>query len=66
MNARGEQDPKRQTEAAVAKTGPRTLPHVTLNEINHLAYRKWDAAGRPAGDCACFWLEAERDLIEGP
>jgi hypothetical protein len=30
--------------------------------IRDLAHRKWEAAGRPAGDGLDFWLEAEREL----
>jgi hypothetical protein len=30
--------------------------------IRLLAYRKWEAAGRPIGDGLFFWLEAEREL----
>ena len=30
--------------------------------IRELAHRKWEAAGRPAGDGLDFWLEAEREL----
>ncbi|MFO0841439.1 MAG: STAS/SEC14 domain-containing protein [Gemmataceae bacterium] len=29
--------------------------------IRHLAYAKWEAAGRPADDAERFWLEAERE-----
>jgi hypothetical protein len=38
---------------------------ITLEEIYRLALRKWIAAGTPPGDCSRFWLEAERDLVEG-
>jgi Protein of unknown function (DUF2934) len=51
------------------ETGPKSAgarSHVTLNEINQLAYRKWSAAGSPPGDCTRFWLEAEHDLVEEP
>jgi hypothetical protein len=27
------------------------------------AYLKWEAAGKPPGDGALFWLEAERELL---
>jgi len=40
-------------------------PEVTLKEIHELAFRKWVAAGKPSGDSTPFWLEAERDLVEG-
>jgi hypothetical protein len=49
-----------------AKSCPRVSSPVTLNEINQLAFRKWIAAGSPAGDCARFWMEAERELTEEP
>jgi len=32
--------------------------------IRNLAYRKWEAAGKPDGDGLDFWLEAERELNE--
>jgi hypothetical protein len=38
---------------------------VYLNDIRALAYRKWEAAGKPAGDCTSFWLEAEQELLRG-
>src|SRR6516225_4359921 len=40
-------------------------PHaLTLNEIRQNAYRRWEAAGRPSGDCSRFWLEAEQELLQ--
>lgn len=33
-----------------------------VEAIRDLAHRKWEAAGRPAGDGLHFWLEAEREL----
>jgi Protein of unknown function (DUF2934) len=38
---------------------------VSDEEIRLCAYRKWEAAGRPAGDGVRFWLEAEQELAEG-
>jgi hypothetical protein len=39
-------------------------PHsVTLNDIRQNAYRRWEAAGKPNGDCSRFWLEAEQELL---
>jgi hypothetical protein len=35
-----------------------------LENIRQLAYRKWEAAGKPAGDGLGFWLEAERELCQ--
>jgi hypothetical protein len=33
-----------------------------LNDIRLLALRKWALAGRPTGDNARFWWEAEEEL----
>jgi hypothetical protein len=33
-----------------------------VEQIRDLAHRKWEAAGRPAGDGLDFWLEAEREV----
>jgi hypothetical protein len=38
---------------------------IYLNDIRALACRKWEAAGKPAGDCTRFWLEAEQELLRG-
>jgi hypothetical protein len=38
---------------------------IYLNDIRALAYRKWEAAGKPAGDCTRFWMEAEQELLRG-
>jgi hypothetical protein len=40
-------------------------PSLTLNDIRQRAYQKWEAAGRPPGDCTAFWLEAEQELCRG-
>ena len=48
-------------QAACLPPAPR-CPSLTLNDIHLLACRKWDAAGRPPGDGARFWLEAEQEL----
>jgi hypothetical protein len=37
---------------------------VSEEVIRLCAYRKWEAAGRPAGDSVQFWLEAERELAQ--
>jgi Protein of unknown function (DUF2934) len=34
-------------------------------DIRLCAYRKWEAAGKPAGDGIRFWLEAEQELVDG-
>jgi len=35
---------------------------VSEEAIRLSAYAKWEAAGKPAGDGARFWLDAERQL----
>jgi hypothetical protein len=35
------------------------------DEVRVRAYHKWVAAGRPPGDGACFWLDAEQELHQG-
>lgn len=35
---------------------------LATDDVRQLAYRKWEEAGRPDGDGAEFWLEAEREL----
>jgi hypothetical protein len=35
------------------------------DQIRLRAYLLWEAAGRPAGDGAQFWLEAEQELRRG-
>jgi len=37
---------------------------ISHDEIRHLAYLKWEAAGRPHGDGGHFWWEAERELMQ--
>jgi hypothetical protein len=37
-------------------------PVVSAEEIRQCAYRKWEHAGKPAGDGLQFWLEAEQEL----
>jgi hypothetical protein len=34
-------------------------------DIRLRANRKWEAAGKPAGDGIQFWLEAEQELVDG-
>ena len=45
--------------------GKRTAPVHSEKAIRQRAYSKWEAAGRPPGDGACFWIEAERELLSG-
>jgi hypothetical protein len=33
------------------------------DQVRLRAYLKWEAAGKPPGDGAAFWLEAERELL---
>ena len=51
----------------IADSSSTTTPNyrtgsVTEEQIRHLAYRKWEAAGRPEGDGVHFWLQAEQEL----
>jgi hypothetical protein len=38
---------------------------VSAEDVRLCAYRKWESAGRPAGNGTQFWLEAERELVQG-
>jgi hypothetical protein len=38
---------------------------VCEEDIRLCAYCKWEAAGRPGGDGVSFWLEAEKELLQG-
>jgi hypothetical protein len=51
--------PKENSGAARPKRQP-----IYLDEIQRRAYRKWQAAGRPGGDCTRFWLDAEQELLQ--
>jgi len=33
--------------------------------IRICAYQKWESAGKPTGDGIQFWLEAEKELMNG-
>jgi len=39
---------------------------IQQDRIRRAAYRKWEAAGRPAGDGVSFWLDAEREMASDP
>jgi hypothetical protein len=55
------------TRAAKAAVQPEingAVNEKSEENIRLLAYRKWEAAGRPAGDGLCFWFEAERELCQ--
>ncbi len=41
---------------------PMTTRPAGLEEIRRHAYWLWERAGRPAGDGAQFWIQAEREL----
>jgi L-ascorbate metabolism protein UlaG (beta-lactamase superfamily) len=51
--------------AAIAASEDSLLHSMDLHEdIQHLAYHLWDAAGKPVGDGVHFWLKAEQALAE--
>jgi hypothetical protein len=64
-----------QPAPAQAKTTTQAV--IALSETNHkgkvvatedirlCAYRKWESAGKPAGNGIQFWLEAEKELVQG-
>jgi len=58
---------KRGTLAQSGPTGPTTPTQTAIadEDIRRCPYQKWEAAGKPAGDGVQFWLEAERELVEG-
>jgi len=47
------------TEAPIPALNPQ---QVLEEEVRLQAYLKWEAAGRPPGDGADFWISAEREL----
>lgn len=55
-------DPK---EAEPVAPTPPTCHPVAVDEIRMRAYLRWEAAGKPEGDGVKFWLEAERQLLQG-
>jgi hypothetical protein len=60
--------PTAKKAAAGQTTQPRVAParngKATDDDVRRRAYEKWEAAGRPDGDGACFWLQAERELMQ--
>jgi len=38
---------------------------VSVEDIRLCAYRKWESAGKPTGNGIQFWLQAERELVQG-
>lgn len=68
---------KRATLAQSDSTGPTTATQtassgdkdrnarlVSVEDIRLCAYRRWENAGKPAGDGIQFWLEAEQELVQ--
>lgn len=53
-----------QESQPVAARQPQNGKPVSEEEIRQRAYLKWEAAGRPAGDGANFWIEAQRELLQ--
>ena len=54
-----------QLRAAVAASEQSLMHSMDLHEdIQHLAYHKWEVAGKPGGDGVHFWLKAEHELAE--
>jgi Protein of unknown function (DUF2934) len=53
--------------AATATSGDKghKVWSVSAEDIRVRAYRKWESAGKPAGDGLQFWLEAEQELAHG-
>lgn len=39
-----------------------TTDQVTREQVQTLAYLKWESAGKPEGNGISFWLEAEQEL----
>lgn len=52
--------------AGVADPVPQTQNGLSASEdrIRERAYLKWEAAGRPPGDGANFWIEAQQELMQ--
>jgi DUF2934 family protein len=57
--------------SSVASDAPKPAPATSNGQTPHRsaiqlrAYNKWMEAGRPPGDGVRFWLEAERELLQG-
>jgi hypothetical protein len=47
-------------DAPTVRAGQR----VSEDEIRLCAYLKWEAAGKPPGHGTCFWVDAERELLQ--
>ena len=58
-------NPVTQLRAAIAASDNALLHSMDLHEdIQQLAYHKWETAGKPGGDGVHFWLKAEQELAE--
>jgi hypothetical protein len=61
-NSHGSQAPKLESAARTDSPPAHDGRQVSEEEIRLLAYHKWESAGRPAGDGAEFWRQAEMEL----
>jgi hypothetical protein len=60
---KGQQDmAKGKNQPGTVATAAPVIPSVPHEEIEKLAYSKWEKAGYPPGDGQNFWLEAEQEL----
>ena len=58
--------PTTATQPAVAAGDKgHSAKRVSAEDIRLRAYRKWESAGKPPGDGSQFWLEAEKELVQG-
>ncbi len=61
----GSKGPTNTTRTAVVSGGfDQHVQSVSAEEIRICAYRKWESAGKPAGNSIMFWLEAEQELCK--
>jgi len=62
----GSAGPTTATQTAVASGDKdHNAQLVSVEDIRLCAYRKWESAGKPTGNGIQFWLEAERELVQG-
>ena len=52
------------SDSPPAANRPQSDRTISLEEIRHRAYLKWEAAGKPDGNGAQFWIEAEQELLQ--
>jgi hypothetical protein len=60
--------PARQRKAAVVSSLDEPVQNgqpASEEAIRLIAYQKWEAAGKPPGEEARFWLEAEQEAGKG-